>query len=47
MQPGDVEATYADVTALSEAIDYAPTTPIEVGVERFLTWYLDYHGHAG
>lgn len=42
MQPGDVAATYANVDALVSAIDYQPATPISVGVEKFVAWYLDY-----
>ncbi|PNU04052.1 SDR family NAD(P)-dependent oxidoreductase [Novosphingobium guangzhouense] len=44
MQPGDVPATYADIAALTRDIGYAPTTPIEVGVPRFVDWYREYHG---
>lgn len=44
MQPGDVEDTIADVLALERAIDFAPSTPIEVGVQRFVAWYRDYYG---
>jgi UDP-glucuronate 4-epimerase len=43
LQPGDVPATYADVEDLSAATGYAPSTPIEVGVERFVHWYRDYY----
>ncbi|SDM19614.1 UDP-glucuronate 4-epimerase [Methylobacterium phyllostachyos] len=43
MQPGDVPATYADVADLTEAVGYAPSTPIEVGVERFVRWYRDHY----
>jgi UDP-glucuronate 4-epimerase len=43
LQPGDVPATYADVEDLSAATGYAPSTPIEVGVERFVRWYRDYY----
>jgi UDP-glucuronate 4-epimerase len=43
-QPGDVTATYADVEDLTTAVGYAPATPIEVGVERFVRWYRDYYG---
>ncbi len=25
------------------ALDYAPSTPIEVGVSNFVDWYLDYY----
>ena len=44
MQPGDVEATYADITATTEQLGYAPTTPIEVGVPRFVAWYREHYG---
>ena len=42
-QPGDVEETYADVGALKAAIGFEPSTPLEVGVERFVAWYRDYY----
>ncbi|HVK41332.1 MAG TPA: NAD-dependent epimerase/dehydratase family protein, partial [Phenylobacterium sp.] len=42
MQPGDVTRTEADVQETKVALDYAPSTPIEVGVARFVDWYLDY-----
>ncbi|MDB5423643.1 MAG: NAD-dependent epimerase/dehydratase family protein [Phenylobacterium sp.] len=44
MQPGDVARTEADVEATRAALDYAPSTPVEVGVGRFVDWYLDYYG---
>lgn len=44
MEPGDVEATYADVSALSGAVGFHPSTPIETGVARFVEWYRDYTG---
>jgi UDP-glucuronate 4-epimerase len=44
IQPGDVPATYANVDALVEAVSFAPKTPIEDGVARFVAWYRDYHG---
>ncbi|UTA47381.1 NAD-dependent epimerase [Simiduia sp. 21SJ11W-1] len=43
LQPGDVPDTYADVDALMEDVHYKPTTPIEVGVEKFVKWYRDYY----
>ena len=46
MQPGDVPATYADVDDLARDVGFAPSTPLEVGVERFVRWYLDFYGHA-
>ncbi len=44
MQPGDVARTEADVEATRAALDYAPSTPIEVGIGAFVDWYLDYYG---
>jgi UDP-glucuronate 4-epimerase len=43
MQPGDVADTAADVTALEEDVDYAPDTPIETGIRRFIDWYRDFY----
>ena len=42
-QPGDVPETYADVDDLAAATGYTPSTPVEVGVERFVQWYRDYY----
>ena len=44
MQPGDVPDTYADVDDLIAEVGYRPSTPVEVGVVRFVDWYLDYYG---
>jgi UDP-glucuronate 4-epimerase len=43
MQPGDVPATYADVSSLQAAVDFAPRTPIAEGVKRFVDWFRAYH----
>jgi UDP-glucuronate 4-epimerase len=43
MQDGDVPATYASVDRLHAAVGYAPTTPITVGIPRFVQWYRSYH----
>jgi len=43
MQPGDVPATYADVSSLQAAVDFAPRTPIAEGVGRFIDWFRTYH----
>ena len=43
MQAGDVQATYADVSAIARDLGYAPTTSIEIGVPNFVAWYKDYH----
>ncbi len=47
MQPGDVHATFADVSSLVADVGYKPATPIETGVQRFVEWYLDYYGEQG
>ncbi len=43
MQPGDVVATYADVSGLMADVGFTPSTPIEVGMERFIDWYRQYY----
>ena len=43
MQPGDVQATYADVDELVGAIDYKPTMSVEEGMARFVDGYSDYY----
>lgn len=43
MQPGDVQATYADVDELVRAIDYKPALSVEEGMARFVDWYLHYY----
>ena len=45
MQDGDVMETHADTTLLQEWIDYRPNTNIELGIDQFLNWYLDYFKH--
>jgi UDP-glucuronate 4-epimerase len=44
MQPGDVSATYADVSRLSALTGYAPKVPLEDGLPRFVTWYREAYG---
>ncbi len=39
IQPGDVPATYADVTDLVEDLKYQPATPIQQGIDNFVDWY--------
>ena len=43
MQPGDVPATYADVDDLMRDVGFRPSTPIVEGIQRFVSWYRDYH----
>jgi UDP-glucuronate 4-epimerase len=44
MQPGDVRQSFADITAISRDLGFAPTTSIDVGVPNFVRWYREYHG---
>lgn len=44
MQPGDVQATVADVGDLEQAVGFRPRTPVREGVARFAAWYRDYYG---
>ena len=43
MQPGDVPDTSADVEALQRDVGYRPSTPVEVGIERFVHWYRSFY----
>ena len=43
MQPGDVEATYADVSDLERDIGFRPSTSIEDGIASFARWYREFH----
>jgi UDP-glucuronate 4-epimerase len=43
LQPGDVLATYADITDLKQEIGFEPETSIEVGLEKFVEWYCRYY----
>jgi UDP-glucuronate 4-epimerase len=43
MQPGDVPDTFADIDDLVQDVGYQPNTPIEVGVKKFVDWYLEYY----
>jgi UDP-glucuronate 4-epimerase len=43
MQPGDVEQTWADTSALFKDYNYKPTTKIDKGIKEFVSWYKDYY----
>jgi UDP-glucuronate 4-epimerase len=43
MQPGDVPATYADVADLTRDVGFSPSTPLAVGIERFVQWYREFY----
>ncbi|MDE7323868.1 MAG: GDP-mannose 4,6-dehydratase [Lachnospiraceae bacterium] len=43
MQPGDVEITYADVSALERDFGFKPETSLRDGLSRFAKWYKDFY----
>ncbi len=43
----DVAATFADVTAIGALTGYAPTTPLAIGIPRFVAWFRAWHGING
>ena len=43
MQPGDVEQTWADTSALFKDYNYKPTTKIDKGIEEFVSWYKEHY----
>ena len=44
MQPGDVEVTYADTSALEKEVGYLANTDLETGVGAFAKWFKEYKG---
>ncbi|WP_298690889.1 NAD-dependent epimerase/dehydratase family protein [uncultured Sphingomonas sp.] len=45
MQAGDVPATFADISAIQRDVGFAPSTPIEIGIPRWVDWYRRYIAH--
>ena len=43
IQAGDVLDTFADVDSLTTAIGFSPSTPIEIGIQKFVAWYREYY----
>ena len=43
MQPGDVPATYADVSSLMNDVGFRPDTSVDAGVKKFVDWYRAYY----
>jgi UDP-glucuronate 4-epimerase len=44
MQPGEVLDTHADIEVSTRDFGYRPRVSLREGLERFVAWYLDYHG---
>lgn len=43
IQAGDVPKTYADIEISQRDLGYEPTTPISVGIPKFIAWYRSYY----
>jgi len=43
----DVEETFADVAAIGALTGYAPSTPLSIGIPRFVAWFRSWHGVNG
>lgn len=43
-QPGDMEATYADIDDLASVVGFKPSTSLEDGIKEFVKWYREYYG---
>jgi UDP-glucuronate 4-epimerase len=44
MQPGDMQATFAEITAARTAFGYEPKMPIAQGVNELVAWVKSYYG---
>lgn len=47
LQAGDVPATYADIEALADYVDYRPATDTKLGIQNFVDWFRDYYRQPG
>lgn len=43
LPPTDIPRTLADISAAQREIGYSPHVPIEVGVARFVDWYVEWY----
>ena len=43
IQPGDVPSTEADTTSLEKLVNFKPSTSIEEGVSKFVSWYKTFY----
>ena len=43
LQPGDVPTTAANINKISTELDLLPKTNVELGIRKFVTWYLNYY----
>ena len=43
IQPGDVPSTESDTKSLEKWINFKPSTPVELGISKFVEWYKQYY----
>jgi len=43
MQPGDVPATFADISDLTRDVGFKPDTPLSLGLPKFVAWYKEFY----
>ncbi len=43
--PADVVETWASVDRIAALAGYVPSTPLEIGIPRFVYWFQSYHGN--
>lgn len=43
IQPGDITESFADIDKSTEMLGYKPTTNVNVGIEKFIDWYIEYY----
>jgi len=43
---GDVPFTHANISLAREQLGYKPTTNLDVGLKKFVKWYLSYYGYT-
>jgi UDP-glucuronate 4-epimerase len=43
MQPGDVKQTHADISSTQRDLGFVPSTSIEEGIPKFVSWFRDYY----
>lgn len=43
MQPGDISATWANVDDMIAQFKYKPSTTIQTGLKKFVSWFKNYH----
>lgn len=45
MQKGDVKRTYADISKISEKLNYKPKVSIEEGIKKYVEWHIKYYNN--